>query len=134
MSDLVPNRSSTPSDRIARHAARFDACWPSVHVESVQVTSGLAGELARAVVQLGGLAPADVRVELMPAGAGTAPLLAGHDEERMFSIHALDNGCFVFEATLPHRDTGQPEEWLIHVHPSEALEEPRVEHRFRLDA
>lgn len=114
---------------IARHAARLDRCWPLVRVESVQIMAGAAGDCVHALVQLGGLVPADVRVEVMPVGAeGVAADSRG--ERRMFSSHALANGCFVFDVSLPHHDSAEPQEWLIHVHPSEALEEPRVEHRF----
>jgi hypothetical protein len=49
----------------------------------------------------------------------------------MCSSQGFGNGCFVFDTTLPPHDVAQPHEWLIHVHPTEALEEPRVEHRFR---
>ena len=115
---------------LARHAARFDRCWPLVRVESVQLKAGATGDCACALVQLGGLTPADVRVEIMPAGSGGGTTADAREVRRMFSSHALANGCFMFEVTLPHRDSAAPEEWLIHVHPSEALEEPRVEYRF----
>ena len=134
MAGVESNSSRTPSDRTARDVARLDACWPCVRVESVQVTPGPDVECARAVVQLGGLAPADVRVELKPAGSGVAGRGPAPDERRMFSSQALENGCFVFEARLPHRDGARPQDWLIHVHPREALEDLRVEYRFRSDS
>ncbi len=118
------------ADLRTRDAARVDACWPHLHVELVQVTSDAAGERARAFVQLGGLTPADVRVELVRTRSGATPAPATHEEHRMFSSHALGNGGFVFEAGLPDHDASKPEEWLIRVHPSETLEEPRVEYRF----
>jgi hypothetical protein len=99
-------------------------------VKSAHVTPDIAGQCARAVVQLGGLTPADVRVELMPAGATGGSVATPSDERRMFSCQALGNGCFVFETALPHRDVARVHEWLIHVHPSEGLDEPRVEFRF----
>jgi hypothetical protein len=99
-------------------------------VESVQVVPSAAGDRVHALVELGGLKPADVRVELMPAGPAQGITDGSHDEYRMFSGHDLANGCFVFDATVPRRASAQTEEWLIHVHPSEALEEPRVEYRF----
>lgn len=128
----MPNRDpmTVPSDGglIARHAARLDACWPHVRVESTSVTRGASGECATAVVQLGGLVPADVRVELVSvhdARSASPPPV----ERRMACSHALDNGSFVFEVTLPPHD-GVAREWVIHVHPAEALDEPRVERHF----
>jgi hypothetical protein len=116
---------------VARHAARVDACWPLVHVESVHVAPGPSGDRAHALVQLGGLAPADVRVELISTSPADS---AEREERRMCSIQAYGNGCVVFEATLPPHDVARPHEWLVHVHPSEALEEPRVEYQFRTEA
>ena len=49
----------------------------------------------------------------------------------MFSSQAYDNGCFVFEAALPPGDTAQKHDWMIHVHPHEAVDEPRVEYHLR---
>src|SRR5688500_19737891 len=83
---------------VARHAARVDACWPLVHVESVHVAPGPSGDRAHALVQLGGLAPADVRVELISTSPADS---AEREERRMCSIQAYGNGCGVFEATLP---------------------------------
>jgi hypothetical protein len=80
-------------------------------------------------VQLGGLTPADVRVELMPLGP-EGPDTATPAEHRLYSSQALGNGCFVFDATFPPSDA-PAQEWLVHVHPSEAVEEPRVEYHFQ---
>jgi len=126
----TPEASFPQRDLAAHHAARLAACWPLVRVCSVKVTPTDAGERACAVVQLGGLTPADVRVELFAAEAGEGTP-AQHGQLRMFSIQAYDNGCFVFDAGLPPGDSAQPREWMLHVHPSEALEEPRVQYRFR---
>jgi hypothetical protein len=117
----------------ARGATNLDACWPHVRVESAQISSGDVADCARAVIQLGGLTPADVRVELMPIEP-EVPHAARPAEHRMFSSHAYDNGCFVFEASLPTDDTTQMHDWSIHVHPHEAVDEPRVEYRFRKPA
>lgn len=124
---------SPRTDLTAQHAARVDACWPRVHVEFGQVTADAAGERVRALVQLGGLAPADVRVELVPCGSGAMPARAAREEHRMFSSQALGNGGFVFETRLPGRRPARRQEWLVRVHPSEPFEEPRVEHQFRSD-
>jgi hypothetical protein len=113
----------------ARHAARFDACWPKVGVDSVEVVPGPSGWRARAVVQLGGLVPADVRVELLSPEPG-APSSARVDEPRMTCNHSLGNGAFVFDITLPAQAQVRRQEWMIHVHPAEALDEPRVERHF----
>jgi len=90
----TPEASFPQRDLAAHHAARLAACWPLVRVCSVKVTPTDAGERACAVVQLGGLTPADVRVELFAAEAGEGTP-AQHGELRMFSIQAYDNGCFV---------------------------------------
>jgi len=103
----------------------LDRCWPRVCVETARITPGTSGDCASVVVQLGGLTPADVRVELMKAVPPSGPSA----EYRLFSSHALGNGSFVFEARLPRSDTAKTPEWLIHVHPSEAISEPKVEYR-----
>jgi hypothetical protein len=113
----------------ARHVARFDACWPSVRVDAVEVIPGPGGARARAIVQLGGLAPADVRVELVSLASGKATTTPP-DDRRMHCNHPLGNGAFVFDATLPPHDVTRRTEWVIHVHPAEALDEPRVEQHF----
>lgn len=133
MSAAAPDSPLRRPDVAARSAPSIDACWPRVRVESAQIAPGGTGDCARAVIQLGGLTPADVRVELMPI----SPELSSTDspaEHRMFSSHAYDNGCFVFEAPLPTGDTAQMHDWSIHVHPHEAADEPRVEYRFRMPA
>jgi hypothetical protein len=99
-------------------------------VESAQVATGSAGGFARAVVRLGRLTPADVRVELIPIESdvpGAAPPV----EHRLFSVLNYGNGCFLFEAPLPQGDWSGAHDWVIHVHPSEAIDEPRVERRVR---
>ena len=129
------NGTSLPrGDIAARHAARLDACWPLVRVESVDVRPGPAGEHARALVQLGGLTPADVRVELFAAEAPADMPTEQQCQLRMCSTQSYDNGRFVFEATLPAGDEVRAREWMIHVHPSEAFDEPRVHYRFRSGA
>jgi len=129
----IAEASFPQRDLAARHAARVDACWPLVRVCSVKIMPTDAGERARAVVQLGGLSPADVRVELLAAEAAEgAP--AKDRQRRMFSTQAYGNGCFVFDAAVPPGDSARAREWMLHVHPSEAFEEPRVQYRFRSGA
>lgn len=130
MPGFTHNDPPREQEILARHAARLNRCWSQVRVNSVQITPGTTGDRIQALVQLGGLTPADVRVELMPMGSGDGITGGSSDELRMFSVHDLANGCFAFEATPRHRDSAQPQDWMIHVHPSEALEEPRVEYRF----
>ena len=130
MSIIPANNESAQSPTGAWQTTLLDACWPHVRVESAQVTPGAAGGCARAVVQLGRLTPADVRVELVPIGSGVADV-GSRVEHRLFSIQDYGNGCFLFEGPLAQRDTREAHDWLIHVHPSEAIDEPRVEYRFR---
>ena len=133
MSTVSPDSPLPRHDVAARSAPNLDACWPRVRVESAQISPGGPADCARAVIQLGGLTPADVRVELMPISP-EVPHADRPAEHRMFSSHAYDNGCFVFEASLPTGDTPQMHDWSIHVHPHEAVDEPRVEYRFRTPA
>lgn len=130
MSLIATNNHSTQRPLAERHAAHVTACWPRVRVESAEVTPGPDGASARAVVQLGRLTPADVRVELMPLASGVTDA-ASHAMHRLFSSQDYCNGCFVFEALLPRSSTTLAHDWLLHVHPSEAIHEPRVEYRFR---
>ena len=113
-----PSRSSWRTNLVNR-------CWPRVCVESARITPGASGDCARVVVQLGGLTPADVQVELMKAVSASGPSV----EYRLFSSHALGNGSFVFEARLPRSDTARTPEWMVHVHPGEAMNDPMVEYR-----
>jgi hypothetical protein len=128
MSAPSPQVQPSVTDRASRHAARLRACWPSVQVESALLTTSPAGDHGHAVVQLGGLTPADVRVELLPLD----PALAERSPRggyRLFSSQAYGNGCFVFEVALPAGSADQGGEWIVHVHPTEADEDTRVEFR-----
>jgi hypothetical protein len=130
MSALTPQVQPSVTDRASRRAARLQACWPAVQVESALLTTSPAGDHGHAVVQLGGLTPADVRVELIPL----APELADHSPAggyRLFSSQAYGNGCFVFEVALPSGSAARDGEWLVHVHPVEADEGTRVEFRLQ---
>ena len=127
---LTPDDQPPRPQLDARCAAGIEACWPLVHVECAQISTGGVSDCARAVVQLGRLTPADVRVELMPSEP-EGPEAAPPAERRMFSIQSYDNGCFLFEASLPQGVTAHVHDWLIHVHPHEAVDEPRVEYHLR---
>lgn len=128
MSALTPQVQPSVTDRASRRAARLQACWPDVRVESALLTTSPGGDHGHAVVQLGGLTPADVRVELLPLD----PELADHGPRggyRLFSSQAYGNGSFVFEVALPSGSTTRDGDWLVHVHPAEADEGTRVEFR-----
>ena len=75
--------------------------WPGVHVRAAELLSGDGtggtGPILRAVVQLGTLTPADVRVIARSAPQGAEPALA--DELRLASVRSHHNGAVVFEAT-----------------------------------
>ena len=95
-------------------------------MESALLTTSPQGDHGHAVVQLGGLTPADVRVELIPLD----PELADHSPRggyRLFSSQAYGNGCFVFEVALPAGSADRGGEWVFHVHPVEADVGTRVE-------
>ena len=128
---VTPETRGSRSGPAARHAARVAECWPSVRVKEAQVTPCESGERARAVVYLGCLTPADVRVELTPARAGMADVAMPPGGHRLFSSQGYGNGCFVFDTTLRAGATARSSDWMLHVHPTEALEEPRVEYRLR---
>jgi hypothetical protein len=112
-------RSPHPSPRSVREAGRDAAltrCWPSVAVVAADVVSHPSGRHARAVIQLGGLTPADVQVELRsvsPSGQTT-----GHSADaclRMWSTQSYENGCFVFETPLPASGCTPSSEWMLRV-------------------
>ena len=122
---------SGPSPRGWR-ADRQHADWPRVRVEGVEVIGRSGSQLVRAVVQLGGLTPVDVHVELIPAADADAGDRVCAADRRMWSSHAQDNGCFVYESTFARHDDDLSREWLIRVHPTQCGYEPPVLHRFLL--
>jgi hypothetical protein len=76
--------------------------WPHVHVCFAEVLLAGSGfserrPRLRAVVQLGGLTPADVQVTARLAVAGSEP--ASREPLRLWSVQSHHNGAFVFEAT-----------------------------------
>lgn len=111
-------------------AARQDICWGGVRIDSVNVVDSAAGRRVHAVIQLGGLEPADVHVQLEPVGAAGASLRPtnGH----MSSMQSYDNGAFVFEsAPLPAGAAGQ-EEWRMLVHARDSRDAAPIECRVPL--
>ena len=131
MFTVAPQTHPPDHDRVTRQAARIASYWPQVRVKDVQVTKSAAGDRVRALVELGCLTPADVRVELTRAGSGAADVAMPAGGHRLFSSQGYGNGCFVFDTTVPAGTTSRGRDWVIHVHPTEALEEPRVEYRLR---
>ena len=87
---------SPPSefDRRRVHIGHVEMC-PAGH------TGAPDHHRVRATINLGGLAPADVVVQLLPGAA------AGSDDwqvdaiARLWSVQSLSNGSFVFEACVP---------------------------------
>jgi hypothetical protein len=78
--------------------------WPRVHVCFAEVllegsNSSERRPRLRAVVQLGGLTPADVHVTARLAAAGPEP--ASREPLRLWSVQSHHNGAFVFEAATP---------------------------------
>lgn len=99
----------------------FDACWARVTVKSAEIARTGGPDRARAVIHLGRLTPADVRVELVPGEPSVADV-APPAPRRMFSSCAYGNGCFVFEAALTPADVAHVHDWMLHVHPRGAIE------------
>ena len=133
MPGTAPDSPPPRPDVAAKYIPDLDACWPRVQVASAEIAPSGGTHCARAVIQLGGLTPADVRVELVPDEPQVVDK-APAEERRMFSSYAYDNGCFVFEASLARHEAARARDWLIHVHPPEAVDEPRVTYRFRTSA
>ena len=90
-----------------------------VCVDVLDVVPSPRGRRVRAVVQLGGLSPADVQIEFLPASSsGDAPA------RRMWSSQAYGNGRFVFEAELDAEECDAAEldapdaTWKVYVRPA----------------
>ena len=115
----VPSDGSVPSSSADRsRAGRPAGGAPGIHVDVVEVGPAPNGRRVRAVVRLGGLSPADVRVELLRAGA-TAGGSSRAQVRRMWSTQSYANGSFVFEALLP--GDGRPADgWQVRVRPADA--------------
>ena len=133
MPATAPDSSSPQPHSAPRCVPALDTCWQRVQVTSAQISRGHGADCARAVIQLGGLTPADVRVELVPKEAGFADA-ATPARRRMFSSLPYDNGCFLFEASLSPHDAAQVRDWLIHVHPPEAVDQTAVSYEVRTSA
>lgn len=94
-------------------AARQDICWGAVRIDSVNVIDTAAGPRVHAVIQLGGLEPADVHVRLEAVGSHVAD--RWHTNGHMSSMQSYHNGAFVFEsAPLPLAADGRVQ-WRMQV-------------------
>ncbi len=133
MPATIPDSSSPRPHSAPRCDPELGASWQRVEVTSAQISRAVGVDCARAVIQLGGLTPADVRVELVPADPSLAET-APSARRRMFSSYPYDNGCFVFEASLSPRDTAKVRDWLIQVHLRDAGDLSPVIYRVRTSA
>jgi hypothetical protein len=114
-------------------AEHLRAGWPQVHIDFVEVEPCARGCRVRAVIDLGDLMPADVRVGLGPADA-VDPCAACRDDGRMWSSHAHDNGRVVFERVVPPGEDAAAGEWVVCVHPAHELPGRPVVYRLRFEA
>ena len=101
--------------------------WSGVHVCGAELVERLrrgTDERAtlRAVVQLGGLTPADVVVTARRADLerGTA------EAARLWSVQSHHNGAFVFEAAANVRGIDEAADLVVTVEPAPALRGDRV--------
>jgi hypothetical protein len=96
-----PTSDRDSAERSSSVERWLEGRWPRVHVCFAEVllegaSSSDGRPLLRAVVQLGGLTPADVQVTARLAGDGSEPL--PHEPLRLWSVQSHHNGAFVFEA------------------------------------
>ena len=127
-SPIAPRDASVRSPR----ADRVREDWRHVHVDRVSVFLNKNGRRARAVVQLAGLSPADVQVELIPASAADSDSSVCAEDRRMWNTQSYENGSFVFEQVLPQPDVDVSLEWLVRISADEALREPTIRYAFRV--
>jgi hypothetical protein len=97
--------------------------WTDVHVCHVEARNDFADgrtdrTVLRAVVQLGALAPADVRVTVRQPAANLGA--ARETPVRLWSAQSYRNGSFVFEASTNASDIADSADLLVSVEPSPA--------------
>ncbi len=114
-----------PSGALADRAGQSSLAsrWTDVHVSHVEArTEGAGGRTdrtaLRAVVQLGDLAPADVRVTVRHPAADTED--ARGKPVRLWSTQSYRNGGFVFEAITNESGIANSGDLLVSVEPSAA--------------
>jgi hypothetical protein len=92
--------------------------WRGVRIEEAQLAPAAGSEHAMRVwacVELGELAPADVRVELVPGAPGTILDRSTHRAHRLWSVQSYFNGRYVFEGIVPAPDLAGPEGYSIRI-------------------
>lgn len=95
---------------------RYD--WSAVRVERVTVHDDAAAEArVHAFVHLGGLAPADVNVALVPVQAMTDDQLPEAPVARLLLRRALGHDVYLFEARVPRAALAGPARLKVHVTP-----------------
>jgi hypothetical protein len=92
--------------------------WPGVHLRVAELVSGtgdgVTAPTLRAVVQLGTLTPADVRVTAGPAAqVESAPA----EQLRLVSVRSHQNGAVVFEAAAAPKALGTATALTVTVSP-----------------
>jgi hypothetical protein len=103
--------------------------WSDVHVCDAEMVArvhrgtGQRGTL-RAVVQLGGLAPADVVVTARSADESLER--ASVEVVRLWSVQSHHNGAYVFEAAANARAIDESASFLVTVEPARTLPGDRV--------
>jgi hypothetical protein len=101
----------------------LESRWTDVHVSHVEARSDVADDrmdrtMLRAVVQLGDLAPADVRVMVRQLAAHTEA--ARGKPVRLWSTQSYRNGGFVFEAITNASGIANSADLLVSVEPTPA--------------
>jgi hypothetical protein len=92
--------------------------WSAVRVERVTVHDEPSAEASvHAYVHLGGLAPADVSVALMPVQAMTDDQLPEPPVARLHLRRTLGRDVYLFEARLPRAILAGPARLKVHVTP-----------------
>ena len=93
--------------------------WSGVHLRVAELVSGARNgapaSTLRAVVQLGTLTPADVRVTAAPSAQ--AAETASAEQLRLVSVRSHHNGAVVFEAAAPSRASGTATALAVTVSP-----------------
>jgi hypothetical protein len=105
-------------------AARLHAAWSRVHIDVVETEPSAHGLRVRAVVDLGELTPADVRVNLLPVAAVEAATWPA--DSRMWSCESYANGRVLFERVLSPAANDGDGNWIVAVHPADAITEHPV--------
>jgi len=125
----VPDRQVKPADSPSRVVADdgrrggewLAPRWSGVHVRVAELLTcnGIAGPTLRAVVQLGTLTPADVRVMARPTAQAEDATTA--EQLRLMSVRSHHNGAVVFEAAAAPMLSGRSTDLVVTVLPAPRL-------------